>query len=122
MLVEERLEIHGSQPVLVSECSYLIEVASDGFLLLYYLIDPVLNEAIKSRHSFIINGIVFVIIGIAIKKERQVFMPLSTDVYIAYFNLQIFLGRVLSVQVTSRLSFMGITLNMNIFTVTVLSS
>ena len=38
MLVEEWLEIYSGQPVHVCKCRYLIEVSSDSFLLLNYLI------------------------------------------------------------------------------------
>jgi len=41
VLVEERLKIHDGQPVHVCKCSYLIEVATDSFLLPNYLVDAV---------------------------------------------------------------------------------
>ena len=41
MLIEERLKIHGRQPVHVRKCSYLIQVSTDSFLLPDYLVDAV---------------------------------------------------------------------------------
>jgi len=41
VLIEERLEVHNGQPVHIRKCSYLIQVASDSFLLPDYLIDAV---------------------------------------------------------------------------------
>ena len=46
---------------------------------IYYpdIVYPVLNDAITSRHSFIINELVFAIIGIAIKKSGKFFAALN---------------------------------------------